>query len=101
MHLICLSCDSRFVVAREQLGPAGRRVRCGRCGYEWRATAAPDEIPKTDETPKTDEAPKTDRAPQTKDAGPAARLEVSDEGIAPPRLRWSESFAAGLYSRGT
>ena len=35
MHLICPSCDTTFIVAPEQLGSAGCRVKCGSCGHSW------------------------------------------------------------------
>ena len=35
MHLICPSCETTFFVAPEQLGSAGRRVKCGSCGHNW------------------------------------------------------------------
>lgn len=39
MHLICPSCESRFLIDTAALGPSGRRVRCGRCGHSWLAEA--------------------------------------------------------------
>lgn len=35
MTLTCPSCGARFRIAPEQLGPAGRRVRCGDCRHTW------------------------------------------------------------------
>ena len=35
MHLICPSCESKFLVDPGALGTSGRTVRCGRCGHSW------------------------------------------------------------------
>lgn len=35
MHLTCPSCDTTFAVDPDQIGAAGRRVRCGSCGHDW------------------------------------------------------------------
>lgn len=39
MNLICPSCGAVFLVEPEQLGSAGRRVRCGDCRHIWRQGA--------------------------------------------------------------
>jgi predicted Zn finger-like uncharacterized protein len=38
MILTCSSCGARFEVDAAQLGPGGRKVRCGRCGHTWLQT---------------------------------------------------------------
>jgi predicted Zn finger-like uncharacterized protein len=35
MHLTCPSCETKFLIDPDQIGPAGRRVRCGNCGHDW------------------------------------------------------------------
>jgi predicted Zn finger-like uncharacterized protein len=40
MILNCSNCGARFAVDPAAVGPAGRRVRCGRCRHEWWARAA-------------------------------------------------------------
>ncbi len=35
MNLTCPSCGATFLVKPEQLGPAGRRLRCGECRHTW------------------------------------------------------------------
>ena len=80
MYLTCPSCDSRFQVAIEQLGPRGRRVRCGRCGHSWRAQAVREETLEPESETSTPEAAPPEPAPTTdKPADPAARLEAFDE----------------------
>ncbi len=57
MNLTCPSCGATFFVEPGQLGPAGRRVRCGDCRHTWRqkavaedqtAAPAPDPVPAED-----------------------------------------------------
>lgn len=48
MKLVCPSCESGFLVDTTAIGPTGRKVRCGRCGYGWLAMPVeiiPDEFP--------------------------------------------------------
>ena len=35
MKVSCPSCQAAFIVKPEQLGPKGRRLKCGRCGEQW------------------------------------------------------------------
>lgn len=35
MNLTCPSCGATFLVEPEQLGPTGRRLRCGECRHTW------------------------------------------------------------------
>jgi predicted Zn finger-like uncharacterized protein len=39
MILTCPTCSAQFVVDPVQLGSKGRKVRCGKCGNQWQATA--------------------------------------------------------------
>ena len=46
MNLTCPSCGATFLIESAQLGPAGRRVRCGACRHSWRqAAVAEDQAP--------------------------------------------------------
>lgn len=44
MILQCPSCTARFVAPDQAIG-SGRRVRCGRCRYEWEAKPAAAALP--------------------------------------------------------
>lgn len=35
MIITCPSCSARFRATQDQIGPEGRKVRCGRCGETW------------------------------------------------------------------
>jgi predicted Zn finger-like uncharacterized protein len=43
MNLTCPSCGATFRVDSAQLGPAGRRVRCGDCRHTWHQKAPGEE----------------------------------------------------------
>lgn len=66
MILSCPSCAARFKVNADQLGVAGRKVRCAKCGNTWYATPDQDE-----EAPaqRPDEAAGGDEAAANGDAG--------------------------------
>ena len=36
MRAICPTCDTAYTIPDGRIGPAGRKVRCTRCGEEWR-----------------------------------------------------------------
>lgn len=62
MKLVCPSCESGFLVDATAIGPAGRNVRCGRCGSSWLAMpveAVPDRTPAL---PRTQSANAPDRS---------------------------------------
>jgi predicted Zn finger-like uncharacterized protein len=37
MLLVCPNCDARYLAPDHEIGPNGRRVRCARCAFVWRA----------------------------------------------------------------
>lgn len=45
----CPSCATRFAVDEAKLGPAGRKVKCGKCGHLWlqHADGGAEELPQT------------------------------------------------------
>ncbi|MHA1151318.1 MAG: MJ0042-type zinc finger domain-containing protein [Alphaproteobacteria bacterium] len=64
MNLTCPSCDVRFFVEPGQLGPTGRRVRCGECRHTWHQQPVAE-----DQTPPSAPAPEPEPA-----ADPATEL---------------------------
>ena len=37
MRATCPTCDTAYTIPDDRIGPKGRKVRCTRCGEEWRA----------------------------------------------------------------
>lgn len=72
MILTCESCSTQFSVSAEQLGAAGRRVKCSRCGNSWFQKPDAAEVP-----------------PSAEAAAPAAAAQASpaEEALAEPRRR--------------
>ena len=58
MRTVCPSCDTAYTIPDDRIGPKGRKVRCTRCGDEWRVHA-------TDAEPTVDAVadPSTARTP--------------------------------------
>jgi Protein of unknown function (DUF3426). len=48
MILTCPSCTTRYEVDVAKFPPAGRDVRCVKCGHVWHAMAELDEVPETE-----------------------------------------------------
>lgn len=47
MILTCPDCATRFSIKAGMLGPAGRKVRCSRCGHVWHQDPRPDDDART------------------------------------------------------
>lgn len=63
MKLVCPSCESGFLVDATEIGPSGRKVRCGRCGGAWLAMpieAVPEETPAPPPAPSADTPDRSD-----------------------------------------
>ena len=79
MNLTCPSCGVTFLVAPGQLGPAGRRVRCGECRHTWRQEpVAEDQAPAPAPEPAPD--PAAEQAAAKAAAEPFAPSEA-DAGV--------------------
>jgi len=80
MRTTCPTCDTAYTVPDERIGAKGRKVRCTRCGEEWRVFAAVAE-PSVDRRPAPAPAPKPAPAPL---ADPFDDLDVGAFDEAPP-----------------
>lgn len=59
MRLTCPQCSTEYEVPDTALAP-GRRLRCERCGHQWRQEA-PDSAPPAPETFEPEAPPRPDR----------------------------------------
>ncbi len=79
MHLTCPSCGATFLVEPKQLGPSGRRVRCGECEHTWR-----QERPSEAEAAERSEAKAAAKAFAPSAAGPADGAPEPAPAVEPP-----------------
>lgn len=79
MYLTCPSCGARFIIDDDQLGPRGRRVRCGRCRHVWLAESGESEpeaaAPAVEEAEPEPEA-ETEPEPSEPEEAPAEPLKA-------------------------
>ena len=96
MILSCSACSTRFLVDPALLGPEGRRVRCAKCGHQWKQTPAEDLAEDLAEdaatAPLADAA--EDAAPPPLEAGPRA-IPTGSDLPAFPRKPTRRSAAVG------
>jgi len=112
MNLTCPSCATTFVVETEQLGPSGRRVRCGSCGNSWHQApengalpAAPTAAPAEAEAAPAAVAAAAPGVPEkrARRRGPKPPPEKASRGGSSLLLGWLlflaviGGLAAGLY----
>jgi predicted Zn finger-like uncharacterized protein len=93
MNLTCPSCATTFVVETEQLGPSGRKVRCGSCGHSWHQ--APENGAGAPAAPAT--APAA-APPEPAPAAPREKVEKRDRrrGPKPPREKLARNGGSSL-----
>ena len=91
MNLTCPSCGATFLVEPAQLGPAGRRVRCGACRHTWRQEAvaedpapAPASAPPLAPEPEPAVDPAAEQAAAKAAAQPFAPSETDAGASQPP-----------------
>ena len=82
MILSCPSCAARFVVDPKALSPAGRRVRCVRCGETWHENAPAGAATAEQPAPPPVEESRP-AAPPAPEPAPPAALEPAAEMVAP------------------
>ena len=78
MNLICPSCGATFRVESAQLGPAGRRVRCGDCRHTWHQKALAE-----NPSPVPVQAPAPAPEPPVDPAAEQAAAKAAAEPFAP------------------
>ncbi len=102
MILKCPNCATRFLVDPAVLGPAGRTVRCGACGREWRQEPErPAErsfaAPATAEAPEeTSEETRESTDGRRSEAPPARRLPAARRRPRQPRALFSLVLLAAI-----
>jgi predicted Zn finger-like uncharacterized protein len=105
MILTCPECASRYFVAGDSIGAAGRAVRCSSCGARWTARpedAAPDRAEATPPPAPREEAFEVAVEPP-REAEPAAIVEPLPKAFrerAATRQRMREAAAAGAVWAG-
>jgi predicted Zn finger-like uncharacterized protein len=95
MILTCPQCETRYQTDASQFVPAGRKVRCAKCGHVWHQ--APPE-PEIELVPVSEPQPyaATTAAPQRSAYAPSTGFSEPEVERPPPR-RWGEQLgiAAG------
>lgn len=87
MILSCPSCATRYLVNPAKLRPAGRTVRCARCGEQWFADAPPpDEAEAPDQVLPADDITAPEAPPETNQETPQEDRPARDRTVVrPPR----------------
>jgi len=91
MNLTCPSCATTFVVETEQLGPAGRQVRCGSCGHSWHQAAENEAAPVAAESP-----PEAAQEPAAPEPPEIPEKRARRRGPKPPRHKEARSGRSSL-----
>jgi len=86
MIITCPACSTRYPVDAASFAPAGRKVRCAKCGHSWHQ-APPTDLPRKDELPDDEgSAPPPEPAPPFEaPAAPIFKKKAAEPAVeAPP-----------------
>ena len=88
MILSCPNCSTRFLVDASALGTAGRTVRCGACGHEWRQEPEKPAV-HTFAVPASDAGDAERETPDREEPAPARRSPPARRRRRQPRRLFS------------
>ncbi|GIX10782.1 zinc-ribbon domain-containing protein [Elioraea sp.] len=100
-RIACPSCGARYDVAAGMIGPAGKSVRCARCGHVWLARAegeVPAEPPaQWPEPPPPRVRDVTEEEPPRRRAAPSPPPPPAEQTVAaPPEPRARHGSGAAI-----
>lgn len=99
MIIACPACEARFNVDPAKLAPAGRTVRCAKCGHRWRVDARGNAVQEAE--PAAVAAAGAARTGQELPTGPSARELLSRQAAgAPPRAAKAAPLAEAPAGEG-
>lgn len=89
MIITCPSCSTRFQIGDSALGPAGRRVRCAKCGENWWQDPVPEAAEEQGSTTETVDVPAIPEQP-VEDQEREQRVEWPEIRSDPPFWQMSD-----------
>ena len=89
MIITCPSCSTRFQIGDSALGPAGRRVRCAKCGENWWQDPVPEAAEEQASTTETVDVPAIPEQP-VEDPEREQRVEWPEIRSDPPFWQMSD-----------
>ncbi len=92
MIIACPSCGARFNLDPAKLLPAGRNVRCAKCGHRWRQM--PEGYTVSEELPPAPPAPETAPEPTAESAPPPEETESHPPSPPETPAEMAQSLAA-------
>lgn len=98
MIITCPACSTRYPVDAASFAPAGRKVRCAKCGHSWHQ-APPTDLPRKDEAPAEDasfasEMPKESLSPFDAPATPIFKKKAAEQPAEPTPIDDEDSDIA-------